>query len=57
MLKIVSTQGTGSDTILKVLLAPLGGAWFLVSVQWRLPQGTVGPKGKYLSEATRDMGC
>lgn len=57
MLKIVSTQGTGYDAVLKVLLAPLGGAWFLVSVQWWLPQGTVGPKGKYLSEATRDMGC
>lgn len=56
MLKIVSTQGTGYDAVLNVLLAPLGGASFLVSVQWRFPLGTLCPKGKYLSEASRGRG-
>lgn len=57
MFKIISTEGTGYDAVLTVLLAPLGGAWFLVSVQWWFPQGTLCPEGKYLSEASRDMGC
>lgn len=32
MFKIVTTQGTGYNAALELLLAPLGGAWFLDSV-------------------------